>query len=101
MSLKKVLMSIFGAFAVTVGAMFGFKNKEGVENLQHGVSFVEFLDKKAFEQRVNHYLKQWKKIIYKSKCPSNYYFYKGIVSAILHENESMEKYFNCSKNDLY
>ena len=36
---------------------FGFKNKEGVENLQHGVSFVEFLEEKTFEQRVNHYLK--------------------------------------------
>ena len=37
MSLKKVLMSIFGAFAVTVGAIFGFRKKKEVKQLKKAI----------------------------------------------------------------
>ena len=45
MSLKKVLMSIFGAIAVTVGAMFGFKNKKEVKQLKKAIDKSKTVEK--------------------------------------------------------
>ena len=45
MSLKKVLMSIFGAFAVTVGAIFGFRKKKEVKQLKKAIDKSKKVEK--------------------------------------------------------
>ena len=46
MSLKKVLMSIFGVFAVVVGAIFGVRKKKEVKQLKNWKKISRKIKKK-------------------------------------------------------